>query len=73
MYFCRPLHRDEQRLDVQFEHTYSSSVLILDVAQKTCQKKGMIGRGGEKGSEISVLAVRHDNDDDDLRMRLTHL
>ncbi len=24
----------------------------------------MIGRGGERGSEISVLAARHDDDDD---------
>ena len=25
----------------------------------------MIGRSGERGSGISVLAARHDNDDDD--------
>ena len=43
--------------------TYSSSVPILDVAQDTCQGQWMIGRGGERGSEISVLVVRHDDDD----------
>ena len=32
MYSCGPLHMDEQRLDVQFEPTYSSSVPIRDVA-----------------------------------------
>ena len=30
-------HREEQRQDVQLEHTYSSTVQILDVARKTCQ------------------------------------
>ena len=59
-----PLHRDEQRQDVQLEHTYSSSVQILDVAWKTCQKQWMIVSGGEGGSEISVLIARHDDDDD---------
>ena len=57
MYSCEPLYRDEQRQDVQLEHTYSSSVMILDVAQKTCQGQWMIGRGGERGSEISVLMI----------------
>ena len=36
---------------------------ILDVAQKTCQKQETIGRGGEKGSEISVLITRDDDDE----------
>ena len=30
---------DEQRQDGQLEPTYSSSVPILDVTQKTCQKQ----------------------------------
>ena len=38
MYSCGPLHRGEQKQDVQLEHTYSNSVQILDVARKTCQK-----------------------------------
>ena len=29
----------------------------------TCQKRWMIGRSGERGSGISVLAARHDDDD----------
>ena len=36
-----------------------------DVTLKTCQKRWMIGRSGERGSEISVLAARLDDDDDD--------
>ena len=52
---------DDQRQDVHLEHTYSSSVQILDVARKTCQKQWTIGRSGERGSEISVLIVQHDD------------
>ena len=63
-YSCGPLHRDEQRLDIQLEHTYNSSVTILDVAQKTCQEQMTIGRGGKRGSEISALIARDDDDDD---------
>ena len=63
MYSCGPLHGDQQRLDNQLEPTYSSSVLIMDVVRKTCQGQWTIGRGGERGSEISVLMVRHDDDD----------
>ena len=62
MYSCGPLHRDEQRQDNQLEPIYSSSVLIQDVALKTCQKQQMIEKGGEKGSGISVLMVRHDDE-----------
>ena len=36
---------------------------IRDVALKTCQKRWMIGRSGERGSGISVLVARHDDDD----------
>ena len=46
--------------------TYSSYVRIRDVAQKTCQRRWLIGRSGERGSGISVLAARHDDDDDEL-------
>ena len=55
----------EQKQDDQLEHTYSSYVSIRDVAKKTCQKRWTIGRSGERGSEISVLAARYDDDDDD--------
>ena len=59
MYFCGPLHMEEQRQDNQLELTYSSSVPIRDVVLKTIEK------GGEKGSGISKLMVQHDDDDDD--------
>ena len=65
MYSCGSLHMNEQRQDDQLEPTYSSSVLIRDIAKKTCRMQWTIGRGGERGSEISVLAARHDDDDDD--------
>ena len=50
----------------KLEHTYSSYVRIRDVAQKTCQMRWTIGRSGKRGSGISVLAARHDDDDDDV-------
>ena len=37
---------------------------LCDVALKTCQRRWMIGRSGEDGSGTSVLAARHDDDDD---------
>ena len=55
----------EQKQDDQLEHTYSSYVRIWDVALKTCQRRWTIGRSGERGSGIFVLAARHDDDDDD--------
>ena len=35
---------------------------VRDVVLKTCQKQWMIGRSGERGSGISVLAARPDDD-----------
>ena len=58
-------HMAKQKQDDQIEHTYGSYVRIRDVALKTCQKRWMIGRSGERGSGISVLAALHDDDDDD--------
>ena len=55
----------KQKQDDQLEHTYNSYVRIRDAALKTCQKRWMIGRSGERGSGISVLAARHGDDDDD--------
>ena len=54
---------DDQKQDDQPEPTYSSSVSIRDVTLKTCRKQWTIGRGGERGSGISVLMARHDDDD----------
>ena len=55
---------DQANLDDQPELTYSSYVRTQDVTQKTCRRRWMIGRSGERGSGISVLAARHDDDDD---------
>ena len=63
MYSYGPPHMAKQKQDDQHEHTYSSSVRIRDVALKTCQKRWMIERSGERGSGISMLAPRHDDDD----------
>ena len=63
MYSSGPLHIDEQRQDDQLEPTYSSSVPIRDVALKVCRKPWTIGRGGQRGSEISVLMAHNDDDD----------
>ena len=41
---------------------YSSYVRTQDVTLKTCQRQWIIGRSGERGSGISVLAARHDED-----------
>ena len=53
---------DEEWQDVQLEPTCSSSVPIRDVALRTCWKQWTIGRGGKRGSEISMLIARHDDD-----------
>ena len=62
---CTP-HMAKQKQDDQLEHTYSSYVRIQDVALKTGQRRWTRGRSGERGSGISVLVARHDDDDDDL-------
>ena len=63
MYSYGHLHMAEQKQDDQLAHTYSSSVRMRDVAQKTCQRPWTIVRSGEGGSGISALAARFDNDD----------
>ena len=52
-----------QKQDDQHEHTFSNYVRIRDVVQKTCQRRWTIGKSGERGSGISVLPARHDDDD----------
>ena len=54
---------DKLKQDDQLEHTYSSYVRIRDVVQKTCRRRRTIGRSDERGSEISVLAARDDDDE----------
>ena len=54
--------------------TYLNSyVRIRDVALKTYQRRCMIGRSGERGSGISVLVARHDDDDVDISILITIL
>ena len=62
MYSHGPPHMAKQKQDDQLEHTCSSYVRIWDVALKTCQKRWMIRRSGERGSGISVLVAQHDDD-----------
>ena len=57
-------HMTVQKQDDQHEHTFSSYVRIRDVVLKTCLGRWMIGKNGERGSGISVLPARHDDDDD---------
>ena len=72
MYSNGPPHMAWQKQDDQLEHTFSSYVGIRDVALKTCQRRWTIGRSGERGSGISVLAARHDDDDTAHIQRLWH-
>ena len=69
MYSYGPPHMAEQKQDDRLEHTHSSYVRIRDVALKTYQRRWTIGRSGERGSGISVLAARHDDDDDETSRR----
>ena len=54
-----------KKQDDQLEHTFSSYVMIRNVALKTYLRRWMIGRGGERGSGISVLVARHDDDEEE--------
>ena len=65
MYSYGPPHMAEQKQDDQLEHTYNSYVRIRDVASWIFLRGWAIGRSGEKGSVISVLTARHEDDDDD--------
>ena len=61
-----------QKQDDQLERTFSSYVRIQVVVLKTYLGRWTIGRSGERGSGISVLPARYDDDDDDLHF-LVHL
>ena len=65
MYSYGPPHMAVQKQDDQHEHTFSSFVRIRDVVLKTCLGRWTIGRSGVRGSGISVLPTRHDDDDDE--------
>ena len=64
MYYYGPPHMTVQKQDDQHDHTFSSCVRIRDVVLRTCLGRWTIGRSGERGSGISVLPARHDDDDD---------
>ena len=53
---------DEQKQGDKLEAKYNSSVPIKDVAMKTCRKRWTIGKGGKRGSGISMLMARYVND-----------
>ena len=63
MYSCGPPHMAVQKQDDQHERRFSNYVRIRDVVQKTCQRRWTIGKCGERGSGISMLPARHDDDD----------
>ena len=63
IYSHGPPHMAVQKQDDQQEHTFSSFVRIRDVVQKTCLRRWTIEKSGERGSGISVLPARHDDDD----------
>ena len=66
MYSYGPPHMAVQKQDDQHEHTFSSYVRIRDVVLKTYLGQCTIGMSGERGSGISVLPARYDDDDDDI-------
>ena len=49
--------------ELKLEPTYSSSVRMRYIALRICQKRWTIGRSGDRGSGISVLVARHDDDE----------
>ena len=73
MYSCGPPHMDVQEWDDQHELTYSSYVRTRDVTLKTCRRRWMIGRNGERRSGISAQAARHDDDDDDIYIYIVYV
>ena len=65
MYSYGSPHTAAQKQDDQHERTFSSYVRIQVVVLKTYLGRWTIGRSGERGSGISVLPARYDDDDDD--------
>ena len=56
---------DEQRQDDQLEPIYNCTGPIQNVALKTYRERWTIETGGERGSGRSVLALQHDDYDDE--------
>ena len=63
MYSYGSPHMAAQKQDDQHERTFSSYVRIQVVVLKTYLGRWTIGRSGERGSGISVLPARYDDDD----------
>ena len=63
MYSYGSPHTAAQKQDDQHERTFSSYVRIQVVVLKTYLGRWTIGRSGERGSGISVLPARYDDDD----------
>ena len=72
MYSYGSPHMAAQKQDDQLERTFSSYVRIQVVVLKTNLGRWTIGRSGERGSGISVLPARYD-DDDDILYTLGHI
>ena len=64
MYSYGSPHIAAQKQDDHLERTFSSYVRIQDVVLKTYLGRWTIERSGERGSGISVLPARYDDDDD---------
>ena len=64
MYSYGSPHTAAQKQDDQHERTFSSYVRIQVVVLKTYLGRWTIGRSGERGSGISVLPARYDDDDE---------
>ena len=64
MYSNGSPHMAAQKQGDQLERTFSSYVRIRGVVLKTYLGQWTIGRSGERGSGISVLPARYDDDDD---------
>ena len=62
MYSYGSPHMAVQKQDDQLERTFSSYVRIQAVTLKTYLGRWTIGRSGERGSGISVLPARYDDD-----------
>ena len=62
-----------QKQDDQLEYAFGRYVRIRDVAQKTCLRRmNDREKWRERGSGISVLAARHEDDDDDYKKAMKY-
>ena len=72
MYSYGSPHMAAQKQDDQLERTFSSYVRIQAVVLKTYLGRWTIGRSGARGSGISVLPARYDDDDDEFLINPYH-